>query len=78
MQIQNYFSFQNQISAWILIAFIVFASQHAIDFTLFPCYEYFLFTQATQSKSGFWSWTFSEPDNSKKVKSGHQGIREEW
>lgn len=77
MQIQNYFSFQKQISAWILIASIVFAFQCAVDVTLFHLYECFLFIRATQSKFRFWSWTFSEPDNSKQVKLGHQGIREE-
>lgn len=77
MQIQNYFSFQKQITAWILIASIVFAFQYAIDVTLFHLYERFLFIRATQSKFRFWSWTFFEPDNSQKVKSGHQGIRVE-
>lgn len=77
MQIQNYFSFQKQITAWILIASIVFAFQCAIDVTLFHLYECFLLIRGTQSKFRFWSWTFFEPDNNKQVKSGHQGIRED-
>lgn len=35
MQIQISFSFQKQITAWILIASIVFAFQHAIDVPYF-------------------------------------------
>lgn len=77
MQIQSYFSFQKQITARILIASIVLPSQCVIDVTLFYLREYFLFIRAAQSKLRFWSWTFSETDNNKQVKSGHQGIREE-
>lgn len=77
MQIQSYFSFQKQIAAQILIASIVFPFQCVIDVTLFHLHGCFLFIRAPQSKFRFWSWTFSETDNNKQVKSGHQGIREE-
>lgn len=74
MQIQNYFSFQNQISAWILTVSIVFASQHFL-ISLVGIFSVHL---GNPIKMWILVLDILEPDNSKKVESGHQGIREEW